>query len=575
MDAARTTLLLALLAASPVALAQPSVEPAPAAESFDEVISVEVVNVEVRVTDRQGRPLRGLTREDFRLFEDGDPVEIEYFSVFEGPATGPEEEPAAEAPPTGGEPPEDRSAAREPLRMVLFLDQAHMHPSNRARVIPGLEQFIDETLQPEDQVMVVDHDRRLRLRRPFTTDRSEILAGIREVAEAGTFNLHGLSARRDALRELAEGVGGCDEVELLDALSHLRGYASWLQSEAERSLAAVRTLIGTLRGLPGQTVLVYVSDGMEQQPAGDLFEELETACPLGSLRAAIAGEGHNWNLTPALERLAAYSNTHRVTLYPFDSAGLRADGDSELGGTSSLRAQRMRTASMQGSLFFLGDETGGKAILNANRIAPELARVVDDAATFYSLGFTPDHQGDGRVHRIRVEMRDRPAGVHQVRYRKQYLDVPPGDRVVERMTATLLHGAEDNPLGIEIDFGLPRREGDAGSADLYRVPIRVRVPLASLVLVPEGGATSARVVLYLATLDAGGNWNPVRQKEVGLERILGEGEDDAFESFLLAVDLSPGEAKVAVGVHDALGGSTSYLREELQVSASAAPAGGR
>ena len=53
---------------------------APPARSFDEELSVEVINVEVYVTDRRGEPVGGLEREDFRLLEDGDPVEIEYFT---------------------------------------------------------------------------------------------------------------------------------------------------------------------------------------------------------------------------------------------------------------------------------------------------------------------------------------------------------------------------------------------------------------------------------------------------------------------------------------------------------------
>src|SRR5688572_32623211 len=54
-------------------------EPAPA-RSFDEELSVEVINVEVHVADRKGRPVTGLEREDFRLLEDGTPIEIEYFT---------------------------------------------------------------------------------------------------------------------------------------------------------------------------------------------------------------------------------------------------------------------------------------------------------------------------------------------------------------------------------------------------------------------------------------------------------------------------------------------------------------
>jgi VWFA-related protein len=579
MTRLRPAALLALVLAAGAALpgrAQapdlpPEAPPDAPAETFADEVSVEVVNVEVHVTDRQGRPVTGLAREDFRLFEDGGEVAIEYFTAVEGPAARAPEETAADAS-AGEEPaPAPEAEARDPLRLVLFLDQAHMHPSNRARVMGDLERFVAETLRPDDQVMVVDHDRSLRLRQMFTTDREAVLAALGEVGEAGTSNLHSLSERRQALEELSDA-GTCDELELLEALNQVRQYATWLQAEAEASLEAVRTVVGTLRGLPGRTLLVYVSDGMEVQPAADLFDALATTCPLGDLRTAVAGEATSWNLSSAMERLTAYANAQRVTLYTFDSSGLRADGDSELGGTPSLHGQRLRTAGLQGSLTFLAEQTGGKAALNANRLAPELAEAVEDASTFYSLGFTPDHRGDGRVHRLRVEVR---APHHHVRFRRQYLDVPRQDRVTERMLATLLHGAIENPLGAVLEVGPAQPVGAGGGEGRFRVPLRVTVPRSSLALVPgEGSAPAGRVVLYLATRDAEGAWSGVREKELPVRAAGGGSAGAGTESFVVAVELPPGEATVAVGLRDALGGETSYLRAELRVVGTPPPTQG-
>ncbi|HUP42040.1 MAG TPA: hypothetical protein VM599_02400, partial [Thermoanaerobaculia bacterium] len=80
---AALTLWLGLLgAAPPLALALRAQE-APE-ELFAETLDVEVVNVEVRVIDRKGRPITGLAREDFELFEDGRRVEIAHFYEVRG-----------------------------------------------------------------------------------------------------------------------------------------------------------------------------------------------------------------------------------------------------------------------------------------------------------------------------------------------------------------------------------------------------------------------------------------------------------------------------------------------------------
>src|SRR5688572_25929801 len=65
-----------------LALAQaPPENPEP---TFFESIDVNVVNVEVYVTDKQGRRVQGLTRDDFQVLEDGKPVEITNFYAVSG-----------------------------------------------------------------------------------------------------------------------------------------------------------------------------------------------------------------------------------------------------------------------------------------------------------------------------------------------------------------------------------------------------------------------------------------------------------------------------------------------------------
>src|SRR2546422_5135316 len=48
-----------------------------------ERIEVYVVNVDVTVSDKRGQPVRGLTRDDFLVFEDGKPQKVTNFYVVE------------------------------------------------------------------------------------------------------------------------------------------------------------------------------------------------------------------------------------------------------------------------------------------------------------------------------------------------------------------------------------------------------------------------------------------------------------------------------------------------------------
>ena len=56
-------------------------------EGFRFRSGVELINVTATVTDRTGRFLPGLTKEDFAVFEDNQPVEITHFSAERTPVS--------------------------------------------------------------------------------------------------------------------------------------------------------------------------------------------------------------------------------------------------------------------------------------------------------------------------------------------------------------------------------------------------------------------------------------------------------------------------------------------------------
>jgi hypothetical protein len=81
----RLLVVAALSAVRAVAPAQPPTFPS----------RVELVTVDVVVLDREGRPVRGLTRADFTVEEDGRPQEVVSFEAFvaEAPAAAPSRPP--------------------------------------------------------------------------------------------------------------------------------------------------------------------------------------------------------------------------------------------------------------------------------------------------------------------------------------------------------------------------------------------------------------------------------------------------------------------------------------------------
>jgi len=65
----------------------PTPTPAPTINEEDQIVKVdtELVNLDVRVVDRNGRPINGLKQADFHNFEENQPQQIEFFSKSEVP----------------------------------------------------------------------------------------------------------------------------------------------------------------------------------------------------------------------------------------------------------------------------------------------------------------------------------------------------------------------------------------------------------------------------------------------------------------------------------------------------------
>lgn len=73
---------------TPLTMPSPSPKPAPTIKPEDEEIKIdtELVNISVRVVDRNNRPINNVPQNDFKIYEDGVLQQIEFFSKAEVPA---------------------------------------------------------------------------------------------------------------------------------------------------------------------------------------------------------------------------------------------------------------------------------------------------------------------------------------------------------------------------------------------------------------------------------------------------------------------------------------------------------
>ena len=549
---------------------------------FVDRVDVNVVNVEVFVTDENGRRVTGLEPDDFEIKEDGRAVEISNFyavardeRVIQDLARDRQllrSERLANS--KRRELPEDQQ-----LNLLVYFDHFNLHPSSQKRVLTDLESFLEDRLTQGDNVMLVGYNRKIDIVQNFTKDRQAIADGLEKISKVATFAQLDDAERHRAMRLMfptpqtsfvgnSARLPGDDESS---AYHVLRSYVQKVRSDLRFSTSALESVARSLAGLPGRKAILYVSDGLPKRPGESLYQHFQdlygSALPASAtqsldpmVEALAENEAHLMN------RIVRQANAHQVTFYTLYARGLGGssrsaeftDLSASPGGRTSL--DTMRTLNLQEPLIDMAEATGGASILNTfnfNRAFDELS---NDFDSFYSLGYRSHHGGDGKYHKI--DVRVKRAGL-KVRHRTGFVDKPEVERVADRTLSSLILNLEKNPLGVNIDFGTPEKK----SGQTFLVPVLIRIPFREITLLPNGEVEQGQLRIFLAVQDEEGGISKTHEFSYPLTvpRDQVATARDREIGYSTTLKIRRGVPKVAVGVWDELSGTESFVHKSLRI----------
>ena len=563
------TLLLFILAGGSngaSALAQESPPATAAAEDFAERVDVEVVNVDVVVTDKAKQRILDLGRDDFELLVDGRPVAIEYFA---GPRLAGATAAAAPAlPPTGGiaTVPGTPVQGVAPTNLILYIDQTALESQDRKTAIQELREFLRGRLEGADRVTVAAFDQRLQIVAPATTDPAAIAAAFDQIESRPSFAALGLGEERQLQREIRDlGTYGGDARTIEQAI------VSWGEQQIDRerrSIAALGQLVDSLAALEGRKVVVLATAGIEANPAQFLLDALDQKRGvLGFSDRGPSLELMGQTLLVEFEEMIQGAQNARVTFYSL-SPVVRppAQGSAEVWGAGSSSARPLPhdfgAAEAAASIARLTGATGGASFTIWGDLDRRLEQVTADIDAAYSLGFSTGLEAGENDHRIEVKTRRADLAV---RHREGFRRHGASDRVASALTAAATLGQTENPLEISLSLAAGRPDDQKKSGEI--VPIAVGIPLRLIALVPQGGERRGSVEVRVSIQDARG-----RLQESGVTIVpivIPEGD---LEQALAAtwyhraeVRLSPGRQRVAVAVVDQVSGLQSTVFEETEI----------
>lgn len=457
---------------------------APLAAQTRESIDVRVTELEVTVLDRAGRAVDGLQRGDFEVRIGGKATPVTNFYAVRNGAIVDEERTTAAQHDIG------IPQTTIPTTLVIFIDETTLRQGSRHRALEALKRYVAANVGPMTTATLIRYNKHLDVRTRPTEKPGYILAELDQLSRETFLGAENDRERDVMLAEIdailfsdakeANPTGGNVAGESPDTIFYrLVKFAERRTAEVDRTLAAMESSIELISGFAGRKVLLYVSEGLPQQPAAELFEYWDYAYrkstnQLWRNQAARLDsfQGMRFDRTQQFQRVANTASKARVAIYAFDAAGVRgfeglsAEHETMHGRMNATLAQ----ANQRGGLQFVAQETGGRYIANENNVDKVLALMSEQFTTWYSIGVRP-RSGDIEVKvKGRPELRVIAARRRAPRSREEEIEQSVRTHLYTRTT--------ENPLNAKVDVE-PAMKIDGQCIVNVKLAVAKPQPLAS------------------------------------------------------------------------------------------------
>jgi VWFA-related protein len=393
---------------APVAVPMPASVPGSPQSSKQSPVSVlrtssDLVRIDVEVTDKSGKPIKGLRADQFVVTDNGKRQDISSFSyadIESIEAAGAEDAKPIVVPVDNDGPNAPSAEAisdqlRDRRLIVLFFDITSMQTDDLIRAHDAAQKFVKQQMTKADVVAVVAFSTRITVLANFTNDRATINKAIAQLTANSSSDL--------ASPLYAAAENGEYDVQEYTGAAFTPDETEFNVFNTDQKLAAVEGLANVLGGIPGRKALVEFTGGITQ-----------------------TGEENRTQLRAATDA----ANRADVSIYSIDSRGLfavppggdtttnAATGTSMFTGASVFHQTDQREDSRD-TLATLSTDTGGKAFFDLGDLSEAFPKIQQDNTGYYLIGYRlgADVKRDGRWRAIRVKVS--APGAH-IRYREGY-----------------------------------------------------------------------------------------------------------------------------------------------------------
>ena len=534
------------------------------AQSFSEATDVVVVEVPVQVIGPDGAPVRGLTSEDFEVYEGRKQQPLVGFEVLDlksAPAAGPRS-----APPM---------AARR--HFLLLFDVSFSTPKSIVQARGAARDMVDK-LHPSDLVGVASYStaQGAKILLGFTGDRGQILGAIDRLGlpqmrgDERPPDPLGLIAIPDILSTVgknvkqgvqagAAGAAGVAATEMEVLIG--QNYSQQVQLTKERAAVAMTRsyaeLARLMSSVRGRKHILLFSEGFDNALlTGTADVDEQNRMSADSL----------WNVDSNDRFGSSRTVSHMEDML---EEFRRADCIIQAVDVGGLRDGVMAATQWTGgkdSLFLMAKETGGELFENHNQLGVAVAKVLERTSVTYVLAFQPDVKRDGSYHRLKVELKNAPKGSRLVHRPGYYAPRPfdqqsPFEKALAASEA-ILTGEDQGRIPLAV-LSAPFPTDGPTDEPAY-VPVLIEADGPALLQTTKGGRIPLDIYAY--AFDSDGRVRDFFSQTVSLDVAkVGKALEKGGLKFFGHLDLPPGLWSVRVLMRNGATGAMGMKAETVAV----------
>ena len=402
----------------------------PVFSDLQENVRVDLIEIWVKVTDKDNHPVRGLGPDDFQIYIDNKRMETRCFDQTFGNSTDV----------SSSIPIQESSAVRSPKRrFIFFFDMLNSSSSDMNYLKGKITDFLQTSFTDNDEgmVFVLLPNVHLGVVQQMTSSREDLINVVNKMGGNPNMEIR-IRNNEKQLLDLLYGFavpnrGGNTSIAVQpDLVRQARAVAQGFAKQEENLSRYTLNSFGSIASylqmdhLDGRLVMVYVSGGFPLHPGNNYFQiidrALEDSNEFGSNELGFR-EHPDYDFDKEVRNMVGHLNRLNVTIYSVDCSGMAEHNNQPDRTTQQLRYGSDTVAyqkELQDSLVMVSEETGGLVFTNSQNFEKGLAQIATDLGDEYWLcSSVPQGEKAGSYHKIEVKMARSDL---KVRHRKGYVE---------------------------------------------------------------------------------------------------------------------------------------------------------